>query len=232
MSKRMNIGGARFGRLVAQFVDEDRSTTNTTYWVCKCDCGALTSVKLSSLRSGVTVSCGCYQKDTARQTCVKRNTTHGMSDSRLYRVWWSMKRRCYDNNTSAYKDYGGRGIQVCDEWNNDFETFYNWCIENGYDILAERGECTIDRINVDGNYCPSNCRIVDTKTQNNNRRSNHLLTYDGVTKNISQWAEDVGLKPLTLLYRISKGWSTEAALTTPVGKNAKMKRQEEAGDDI
>ena len=119
-----------------------------------------------------------------------------------------MKCRCYRNKETAYKYYGDRGIIVCDEWLNDFQAFYDWAMANGYDDTL-----TIDRIDVNGNYEPSNCRWVSRKVQMNNTRRNHLITYNGKTQTIAQWAEELNIKQNTLLYRIRRGWSIEKALT-------------------
>jgi hypothetical protein len=124
----------------------------------------------------------------------------GISHTRLYNIWLKLKAKCYRITDDHYKWYGGRGITVCDEWKNDFKAFYDWAMSNGY-----ADDLTIDRIDNNGNYCPSNCRWVDMKTQCNNRRSNILVTVDGKTLNIQQWSELTGIKYHTLYMRYMRG---------------------------
>jgi hypothetical protein len=132
--------------------------------------------------------------------------THGMRYTRIYNIWRSMRQRCSNSNCIRYSRYGGRGITVCDEW-NDFNCFYKWAIATGY-----KDDLTIDRINTDGNYEPSNCRWATYKEQANNIKTNRLITYDGETKTMTQWAEAIGIKPATLWARLNRGWSIEQAL--------------------
>lgn len=126
-----------------------------------------------------------------------------------------MKSRCYNKNNKKYKDYGGRGIKVCDKWKNNFIIFYNWSIENGYNNTAKRGECTIDRINNNGNYCPENCRWVNNKTQARNTRNNHNITINGKTKTLSEWVEVYPISISQFFCRKRKGMSDIEALTKP-----------------
>lgn len=111
--------------------------------------------------SGHTVSCGCYSRDKAR----KKHTSHGKRFTRLYKVWVNLKQRCLNPKNTSYKYYGERGITICETWKNDFITFYNWAYKNGYDETAPRGLCTIDRIDVNGDYCPENCRWVEAQNK-------------------------------------------------------------------
>ena len=135
-------------------------------WSCKCDCGNTVTVKAGNLRSGHTRSCGCYMKKRISETL----STHRQSHKRLYNVWSSMKDRCYNPNNMFYSHYGGRGICLCDQWVKNYQAFHNWAMNNGYDPHAKRYQCTIDRLDVNGNYEPQNCRWVDMKMQRNNRR--------------------------------------------------------------
>ena len=160
-----DLTGKEFGRLVVIRKAEARSGTNPLC-VCLCSCGKVSNVIQENLLNGHTRSCGCLSADLASE----RSTTHGKSNTRLYRIWRGMINRCENPRQESYPYYGGRGISVCDEWRSDFLCFYNWAMSHGYNPDAPFGECTIDRINVDGNYCPWNCRWVDAKTQANNKR--------------------------------------------------------------
>lgn len=139
-------------------------------------------------------------------------TTHGLRSHPLYGKWWDMKSRCYRPNRDRYNCYGGRGIKVCDEWKDDFKAFYDWAIAAGW-----KEGLTLDRIDVDGNYEPSNCKWVTKHEQAQNRQNTIWVTYKGVTKNLKEWSSELGIKYLTLYMRINKyGWSIEQAFTTPV----------------
>lgn len=156
---RMNITGQKFGRLtVIECVGVNKH--NQSRWKCRCDCGNEVIVTGIHLKNGHTVSCGKHA------TYIK----HGLRNTRLYKVWLTMKSRCNNPNMRCYKHYGGRGISVCGEWENDFLSFHEWAMENGYDENAPFGICTLDRIDVNGNYEPSNCRWVDMKVQRSNQR--------------------------------------------------------------
>ena len=139
------------------------------------------------------------------------NYKHGLKNTRLYRIWLQIKNRCFNSNTNRYRDYGARGITVCDEWRNDFKAFYDWAMNNGYS-----DELTIDRIDNDGNYEPSNCRWVSVKVQNRNTRSNRLITYKGETHCVADWADITGLSRACICDRIKYGWSVERTLETPL----------------
>lgn len=127
--------------------------------------------------------------------------------TRLYRIFDHMKQRCYNKNNNRYKHYGGRGIVVCDEWNSDFDVFYNWAYENGYDDTL-----TIDRIDVNGNYEPSNCRWITNLEQQNNKRNNVLLTYNGKTQTMAQWARELNINRYTVIKRHQRGYSDKECL--------------------
>ena len=127
-----------------------------------------------------------------------------------------MKRRCFTKTNANYPRYGGRGITMCDDWKNDFVNFYNWAIENGYDENAKRGECTIDRIDVNGDYKPSNCRWIDFDSQQNNRRTNIFLEYNGERHTMKEWSKILNIPYYVIQSRHLKNWTDEDVLTKPI----------------
>lgn len=178
---------------------EKRKRTEIVY-KCVCDCGNIKFTTGKLLRNGECKSCGCIKSKG-------NHTTHGKTHTRLYSIYRKIKQRSYNTKDGAYPNYGGRGIHICDEWLHDFQTFYNWSMENGY-----KDNLTIDRIDVNGNYEPSNCRWVDRKTQNNNTRRNVHITYNGKTQTISQWSEELNIKYSTIQDRYHKGWNDKECL--------------------
>ena len=203
--KLKDLAGQKFGKLTALYQLHNNHTRHT-YWLCTCDCGNLVEIRSSHLRSGNTKSCGCLRNAII--------TKHGKHNTRLYRIWAAMKRRCYNKSQSDYKNYGARSIKICDEWRRDFKAFYNWAIDNNY-----QDNLTIDRIDVNGNYEPSNCRWSTIKQQANNRRTTKYITYQGETKSLSEWCELFNLKYHTIKYRLNElKWPIEKALFTPVKK--------------
>lgn len=179
-------------------------------WICKCECGNTIQANTTQLRNGNVKSCGCYMREKAK----KNHVVHGMYGERLYNIYTSMIQRCENPNKADYHNYGGRGIKVCDEWKHDFQAFYDWALANGY----KKG-LTIDREDVDGNYEPSNCRWATMKEQNNNRRNNRLLTFNGETHTMAEWADITGIKYSVLACRIlNHKWTVERALTQEVRK--------------
>lgn len=165
---------------------EKRDKSGNVYWYCECECGGNILTQGRNLRKGLVSSCGCVKKENAR----KMNFKHGMSRDRIYEILCAMKSRCYCKNDENYKRYGERGIEICDEWRNEngFKNFYEWSIANGYQT-----NLTIDRIDVDGNYCPENCRWATPKQQMQNTRRNKYVNYEGKIYSISELSEKLNL---------------------------------------
>ena len=165
-----NLIGEKFGLLSVIAKSENRKGTNPL-WICICDCGNKTEVIQVNLLNSHTTSCGCR---SSRISIADRTRTHGMSYTRLYNVWRGMISRCTYPSHDMYPIYGGRGISICETWRNNFQSFYEWAMSHGYATDAPFGECTIDRIDNDGNYCPENCRWVDMKAQQANKRGKSI----------------------------------------------------------
>lgn len=182
MKKVHNLTGQKFGKLTVIGVDNEKETRKT-YWYCQCDCGNIKSVRGDSLLCGAIVSCGCRKKAQDKIN-LTANHQHKQSGTRLYKTWLGMKKRCYQPHDTSYARYGGRGITVCEDWKHDFLSFYNWAINNGYSE-----DLTIDRIDVDGNYSPDNCRWCSPKQQANNRRANIKIKIGNATKTLSEWCK-------------------------------------------
>lgn len=221
MAKLVDLTGKRIGRLTVisrAFNDSNGKPA----WNCVCDCGTECVKSSSALIGGFTKSCGCWRKEYSAAQHTKHNGCKRGQRDRLYSVWNMMKQRCGNPNNDAYEHYGGRGISVCDEWKNDYETFRSWAIENGYDPHSDRHHsCTIDRIDVNGNYEPNNCRWVSAEIQANNSRRNHTIDAFGRTQTLAEWGKETGVKPSTIAFRLRSGWDTETALTLmpQIGRN-------------
>ena len=201
--------GLKVGRLtVMQFGEHRRTKSGASkrYWKCVCDCGNITYVTTDCLRKGNIKSCGCLKREVDKTK--KTNLRHGKSKTRLYKIWVDMKRRCNSESRAAYKYYGGKGISYDDKWNK-FEEFFAWAMANGYtDTL------TLDRIDGNKDYEPSNCRWVGFDVQANNTSRNHFITFNGKTLTIAQWAKELNISRCVINDRINKlGWSVEDALS-------------------
>ena len=205
MGKKIEMIGRRFGRLVV--IREGSSTNGHAMWICNCDCGNETNpIGGSDLRNGKVQSCGCLHKELLSEA----RTTHGMKGTRIYRIWRDMKSRCQLTSVPCYETYGGRGITVCEEWLHEFSAFYNWAMVNGY---AE--DLTLDREDNDGPYCPDNCRWVSRKRQANNLRKNVVITINGESHTLAEWADISGIKYMTIYQRRLRGWA-DADLLKPI----------------
>lgn len=211
---KKDLTGKKFGRLTVLRLSDNKKN-GSTKWVCQCDCGNIVEVFSFNLTREHTKSCGCLAREKRSKRMKEKNPgyKHGKNNSRLHIIWDAMKKRCYLNSHIHYLNYGGRGIEVCEEWKNNFMSFYNWAIDNGY-----KDDLTIDRIDSDKNYCPENCRWITYKQQANNKRNNHFVEYKGKKYTISQLAEEKNIKYDILLYRINKGWDLEDAINLPVMK--------------
>lgn len=180
------------------------------YYECECECGNVCVVEKYKLKSGHTKSCGCLKKEKISNL----NYKHGMEKSRLYHIWQGVKRRCLNSNEIGYKDYGAKGITICDEWKNNSSIFIEWALNNGYN-----DSLTIDRIDNTKGYNPENCRWSTPAQQARNTKTNHLITYNNKTYCIAEWAEILGFSYNTLYNRINKyKWTIEKAFTTPQRK--------------
>lgn len=208
MARTINdLTGRKFGRLkVIEFLERKKGHT---FWKCECSCGNTTITTTNSLIANETRSCGCLMREG-------NNKKHMHSNTRLYHIWRNMKQRCYYPQSPSYKNYGEKGIAICEKWLNDFESFFEWSMKNGY-----KEDLTIDRINNDKGYSPRNCRWVTRKQQNYNTSRNRYISFEGETLALGQWAEKQNINKNTLKNRLDNKWSPwsiEKALTVPARK--------------
>lgn len=204
----LNLVGQKFNRLsVVSF--SHKNSRGEKYWHCVCDCGNEKDVRANVLTSGKAQSCGCYH--------LERVTSHGMTNTRTFKSWHSMIDRCTNPNNPSFDKYGGRGISICKGWRESFESF-----------LADMGERpdgkSLDRVDVNGNYEPSNCRWATALEQSINKVSSPKLTFNGVTKTVFEWASEVGVPAKQISWRINNGWPVDMALTTPLTEGRGKKR--------
>jgi hypothetical protein len=199
-----DLTGKRFGRLVALYCCD--KLMSRRYWMCECQCGNRKPVREDSLKTGRTISCGCAAHDAAAKMAAAQFTTHGMTNTRIYRIWRGMKARCYCKSGSSYGMYGAKGITVCDEWRRSFECFYEWAMANGY-----ADDLSIDRIDGRKGYYPENCRWATSKEQRENQPQVEI-TFGGITRTLQEWEGITGIKYATLLWRYHQGWKPEQIL--------------------
>lgn len=204
--KIQDLKGKRFDKLlVVAFVEIGK--TGNARWDCVCDCGRHTIVYGSSLKKNIPHSC----PHCKNVSFWEKKETHRESKTRLYNIYYNMRKRCENENAVNYENYGGRGITVCDLWRNSYEAFSDWAHRNGY-----TDKLTLDRIDSNGNYSPDNCRWVTYKEQGLNTRANNRITFNGETLTVTEWADKLGIKRATLCTRLKTyGWPVERALTEP-----------------
>lgn len=211
-----DITGCIFSRLTVLGFS-GRNKHGNIFWFCRCDCGNITKISGSNLRNGTSSSCGCFRSEKVKERLIIHGKYKKSNISPEHNTWQSMLNRCLSPKNKQFHRYGGRGIQVCDRWKESFENF-----------LADMGKRpegkTLDRYpDNNGNYCPENCRWATRKEQQNNMSSNKELTFDGRIQNISQWANEAGIKVDVFWHRINYGWPIEKAMSTPVRKMNKRK---------
>jgi len=215
----INLQGQRFGRLTV--IEENGRRSNQILWKCLCDCGKECSTIGQLLREEKTRSCGCLLIERRKEI----RKTHGQADSPLYRVYRAMRNRCENPNVKSYQHYGARGIKVCERWHT-FENFYA-------DMGNRPEDGTLERIDNNGNYEPSNVRWATKKEQANNKRNNRIyVSSDGTEKNMSQWAKELGISPSGLQARIRRGMIQDDAVNKPAPKNLKKPNAKYTDDDI
>lgn len=206
---------AVFDRLTVlgpQFRLRIHSQLTAFFCVCRCKCGNAIATRAVSLENGDSRSCGCLMRESMVNNG-KNSSIHGGYGTPLYIVWASMNQRCYDKNRDGYKDYGGRGITVCDQWRNDFPAFRDWALSHGY-----KPGLQVDREKNHLGYTPENCRFVTPKVNANNRRNSRFFTWENEAKTLPQWADDPRcvVTYAILRNRIRRGWPFQKSMTTPV----------------
>lgn len=215
MWRKTDYTGMKFGKWTVIGTAPNSITKGgypVSMWDCMCECGTRRAVRGNDLRLGKSVSCGCSMAETPT------SRKHGVSGSHLYMVYHGMKARCYNQNNRDYKHYGGRGIKICNEW-EDYTVFEEWAIANGY-----KQGLTIERIDVNGDYCPDNCKWITQQEQTRNKRTTVYLIAFGKTKPLLEWADEYGISPKILRHRIKRGWAVEDAISLPLeAERRKMK---------
>ena len=193
--KFVDLTGMRFGQLTVLRRSEIRYFSNIM-WECECDCGEKLLLASAILRRGQKSCIKCCHK--------RESAPYRVSETHIYKIWQSIKSRCFRKSDRAYRYYGGRGIVMCDEWKNDFFAFQDWIVGHGY-----KDDLTIDRIDNNGNYCPGNCRFVTMKEQSRNKRNNIFVEHDGEVKILSDWAKELGMSKQAMFNRFRSGWNMD-----------------------
>lgn len=203
-TNKKDLTEQRFGKLVVIKETEKRNGYGNIIWLCKCDCGKIKEVATPDLKTGRTMSCGCLKAEGNART-------HNLSKTKIYKEYYHIKNRCYNKNSNNYKYYGSRGIRICDEWLSDFMNFYNWAMANGYN-----DKLTIDRIDVNGNYEPNNCRWIPQDEQKRNTRRNIL--YKG--KCVAEWLRELKVekKQERKIYENIKKYGVEQIIKNLIGE--------------
>ncbi len=198
--------GDKFNNL--EYISLSHVAKSVKYGLFKCGCGKEKAISIYHVIIGHTKSCGCFKIVSPKLGLSRK--THGKSTTRLYKAWNSMMGRCYSKNAHGYHNYGGRGIFVCNEWKSDYMPFELWALSNGYE-----SHLTLDRIDVNGNYEPSNCRWITSKEQHSNKRNNHFIEYNGEKMTVTQWGMKLQNDPSFVAHRLTKGWDEIRAVSTP-----------------
>ncbi len=214
--KMIEMSGERFGLLTVCDRANKSDSSGNVYWNCVCECGKEIVVSGCHLRSGHTKSCGCFFAEAISNA----NRVHGQSDTRLHNIWMGMINRCELPTFKNYANYGARGISVCKAWRQDFQSFFDWSVSNGY-----RNDLSIDRIDNDGNYEPSNCQWVTAKVQANNTRRNVRVEIDGISRTVSEWSSVYDISQLTIAQRIRRGWDPVDAVTIPASDGRRFSKR-------
>ena len=210
MYKKRNLTEQRFGNLVVIKSLGYYKPNDRHFWsLVKCDCGNVFPIQDTYLVNNRQTKCA----DCSR----KANAKHLMTNSRIYHVYQSMKGRCCNPNNPQYSNYGGRGIKICQEWLEDSGSFIKWAYATGYDDIADYMQCTLDRIDVNGDYCPENCRWINNKEQARNKRDTRYMIYRNEKKSVMEVSEITGIKASTIKYRLDNGYSDDEAISIDVG---------------
>ena len=231
---KTDLTGLRFGRWTVIERADDRvepSGKKVPYWTCLCECGSRKDVPQGNLKKGRSTSCGCYHRELTKELFSENHQIkHGGSvrgkRERLYNIWTDMKKRCFNSSHVAYKWYGGKGVSVCTEWEHDYASFRRWALSSGFDPDADPRSCTIDRIDVSGDYSPTNCRWVCMSEQARNKSNTVRYAFEGKSLCLSEWAVEKSIPLSTLVDRIYKRHLTiEEALKLPICKMKSVKKK-------